>query len=117
MTDFKDKYDFNQRLSESQRILFKYPDRIPIICQKNKRASVDCPIIDKQKYLVPSDLSVGQFIYIIRKRLKLKQDKALYIFTNGNIPNVGKMISNVYAEHKDSDGFLYIYYNLENTFG
>ena len=51
MTDFKNKYDFNQRKSESTRILAKYPDRIPIICQKNRIASRDCPNIDKQKYL------------------------------------------------------------------
>lgn len=117
MTDFKKKYDFNQRQSESGRILTKYPDRIPIICQKNKRSTVVCPDLDKQKYLVPNDLSMGQFIYIIRKRLKMPPEKALYIFVNGSIPNVGKLLSTIYNEHKDDDGFLYIYYNLENTFG
>lgn len=117
MTDFKIIYDFNHRLAESNRILLKYPDRIPIVCQKNKRANALCPTIDKQKYLVPGDLSIGQFIYIIRKRLKLSSEKALFIFINGTIPNVGKLISTIYEEHKDKDGFLYIYYNLENTFG
>jgi GABA(A) receptor-associated protein len=117
MTDFKITYDFNHRLAESNRILIKYPDRIPVICQKNKYANSGCPTIDKQKYLVPGDLTIGQFIYIIRKRLHLSAEKALYIFINGTIPNVGKIMSSIYEEHKDSDGFLYIYYNLENTFG
>ena len=117
MTDFKTKYDFTQRQSESNRILNKYPDRVPIICQKIKRANNSCPTIDKEKYLVPNDLSVGQFIYIIRKRLQLSSEKALYIFINGCIPNVGSLMSHIYKEHQETDGFLYIYYNLENTFG
>jgi GABA(A) receptor-associated protein len=117
MTDFKNKYSFEHRKAESNRILTKYPDRIPIICQKSKSANSTCPIIDKQKYLVPVDLSIGQYMYIIRKRLLLSSEKALYIFINGTIPSVGKLINNIYHEHKDVDGFLYIYYNLENTFG
>lgn len=117
MDDFKYKYDFNHRKSESVRIVSKYVDRIPVICQKNKNAPLTCPTIDKQKYLVPNDLSIGQFMYIIRKRLQLSPEKALYIFINGTIPNVGKLMSTIYNEHQDADGFLYIYYNLENTFG
>jgi len=34
----------------------KYPDRIPVICEKNERS--DIATIDKKKYLVPSDLTV-----------------------------------------------------------
>ena len=117
MTDFKNKYSLEHRKAESNRIINKYPDRIPIICQKSKSANITCPIIDKQKYLVPGDLTIGQYIYIIRKRLQITSEKALYIFVNGTIPNVGKLIANTYQEHKDVDGFLYIYYNFENTFG
>ena len=117
MTDFKNKYSFEQRKSESHRIINKYPDRIPLICQKSKTANKSCPAIDKQKYLVPQDITVGQFIYIIRQRLKLSSEKALYIFINGTIPSVGRLITDVYKEHTDEDGFLYIYYNFENTFG
>jgi GABA(A) receptor-associated protein len=36
--------------------LQKYPDRIPVICEKNERS--DIATIDKKKYLVPSDLTV-----------------------------------------------------------
>ena len=31
--DFKKKFTLEQRISESSRIIHKYPDRIPIICQ------------------------------------------------------------------------------------
>ena len=49
---FKTKYSFENRVSESGRIRSKYPDRIPIICEKASKKS-DTPDIDKNKYLVP----------------------------------------------------------------
>jgi hypothetical protein len=35
----------------------------------------DIAEIDKKKYLVPMDLTVGQFVYVIRKRIKLSPEK------------------------------------------
>ena len=35
-----------------------------------KAEKSDISDIDKQKYLVPADLTVGQFVYVIRKRIK-----------------------------------------------
>ena len=32
--DFRDKFSFNKRQDEAYRIMEKYPDRIPIICEK-----------------------------------------------------------------------------------
>ncbi|KAH9989804.1 ubiquitin-related domain-containing protein [Russula vinacea] len=95
---FKDEHPFEKRKAEAERIRQKYPDRIPVICEKADRT--DIPTIDKKKYLVPSDLTVGQFVYVIRKRIKLAPEKAIFIF-----------------EHKDEDNFLYVSYSGENTFG
>ena len=78
MSNFKQINSFSKRKSESTRILNKYPDRIPIICEKDRNNSVQD--IDKKKYLVPMDLTLGQFIYIIRKRIKINPEKALFLF-------------------------------------
>lgn len=43
-------------------------------------------MIDKKKYLVPADLTVGQFVYVIRKRIKLSPEKAIFIFVNEILP-------------------------------
>jgi GABA(A) receptor-associated protein len=115
--DFKDKNSFDYRLVESSRIRDKYTERIPVICQKLPNANRDCPDIDKKKYLIPLDLTIGQFIWVIRNRLKLPSEKALYIFINGVIPPIGKLMSKIDEEHRDKDGFVYFYYNLESTFG
>ena len=94
----------------------KYPDKVPVICEKNFR-QVGLPDIDKKKYLVPLNITVGQFIYIIRQRLHLRPEEALFLFVNGVIPSSNKFIGEIYDHYKDADGFLYIVYAKENTFG
>lgn len=115
--DFKNKYSFEDRVAEATRIRNKHPDRIPIICQKAKYANRECPTIDKIKYLIPIDLTIGQFIWVIRNRLKLPQNKALFMFIDGVIPPVSKLMTRIDKDHRDKDGFVYMYYNMENTFG
>ena len=107
------------------------------------------------RYLVPADLTVGQFVYVIRKRIKLSPEKAIFIFVNNVLPPTGALfsclsrpvpssaslhaqrrftragpvsnttqlgctaalMSSIYEDHKDDDGFLYVTYSGENTFG
>lgn len=114
---FKLSHTFYERKSEFQNIVSKYPHKFPIICEKSTSSSNDCPDIDKNKYLVSNELTIGQFLYIIRKRLKITPEKALYIFINGIIPATSDYICNIYHHYKDEDGFLYITYTTENTFG
>merc|ERR1712125_205896 len=112
---FKEEHPVDKRKSEAERIRAKYPDRVPVICEKAVRS--DIPDIDKKKYLVPADLTVGQFQYVIRKRIKLAPEKALFVFIANNIPPNGALMSTVYEEQKDEDGFLYVKYSGESTFG
>eukprot|EP00301_Raphidiophrys_heterophryoidea_P004500 c1194_g1_i1.p1 GENE.c1194_g1_i1~~c1194_g1_i1.p1 ORF type:complete len:132 (+),score=39.49 c1194_g1_i1:35-397(+) len=115
MSSFKQEHPFEKRKSEAARILAKYPDRIPVICEKAEKS--DIPDIDKKKYLVPCDLTVGQFVYVIRRRIKLSPEKAIFIFVNNVLPPTAALMSSVYEEHKSDDGFLYVTYSGENSFG
>ena len=95
----------------------KYPDRIPIICEKWGNDS-EIPDIDRKKYLVPMDLSIANFMYVIRKRLKVSPDKGIYLFVNDHImPTTSALVSQYYTQYKDPDGFLYVAYSGESTFG
>jgi hypothetical protein len=47
-----------------------------------------------RRYLVPSDLTVGQFVYVIRKRIKLSPEKAIFIFVKNVLPPTGEFFSN-----------------------
>lgn len=127
---FKDEHPFEKRKAEAERIRQKYADRIPVrlsmlslistscgskgwfeshwqvICEKVEKS--DIATIDKKKYLVPADLTVGQFVYVIRKRIKLSPEKAIFIFVDEVLPPTAALMSSIYEEHKDEDGFLYI---------
>jgi len=114
-SSFKHEHPLEKRQAEAARIRDKYPDRIPVIVEKAEKS--DIPDIDKKKYLVPADLTVGQFVYVIRKRIKLSSEKAIFIFVKNVLPPTAAMMSSIYDEHKDEDGFLYFTYSGENTFG
>jgi GABA(A) receptor-associated protein len=114
--NFKNKFRFEERLNEANRVIIKFPERIPIICEKDRKSN-NCPDIDKNKYLVPGDLTIGQFIYVIRKRINIPAEKALFVFVNGTIPPTSSSIYSVYSKYKDKDNFLYITYSFENVFG
>lgn len=118
LTSYKIKKGFSERKVESERIKEKYPDRIPIICEKSsKNGGSLLPDLDKTKYLVPHDLTIGQFMYVIRKRLKLNASEALYLFANGHIMTCSNTVGVAYDNYRDQDGFLYLKYSKESTFG
>jgi GABA(A) receptor-associated protein len=57
-------------------------------------------------------------MYVIRKRLKLSSDKGIYLFVNDHVmPTTSALLSQYYEDYKDDDGFLYISYSGESTFG
>lgn len=41
------------------------------------------------RYLVPADLTVGQFVYVIRKRIKVSPEKAIFMFVRNVLPPTG----------------------------
>ena len=114
LKDFKN-VDEEKRKAEAHRIRTKYPDRCCVIV--TKAVGSDAPDIDRHKYLVPGDLTVGQFTYVIRKRIKINAEKAIFMFVNNTLPASSDLMSNVYETKRESDGFLYFVYSGENTFG
>ncbi|XP_076941845.1 autophagy-related protein 8C-like isoform X1 [Bidens hawaiensis] len=112
---FKLEHPSEKRCAESSRIREKYPDRVPVIVERAERT--DLPDIDKNKYLVPADLTAGQFVYVVRKRIKLSPEKAIFVFVKNMLPPTAALMSAIYEENKDDDGFLYMTYSGENTFG
>ena len=114
---FKEDHTFEARLKESNKIRDKFPGRIPLIAERAERC-INIPEIDKCKFLAPCDLTIGQFIYIIRRRITLPSEKALFLFISGNVLPISSMlISEAYSIYADPDGFLYVRYSGENTFG
>ena len=115
LISFKKRFSLAYRLKESKRIMKKYSGRIPIICERADTSDIE--LINKNKYLVPIDLTLGQFVFVIRRRLKLDPSKAIFLFIGNIIPPTASLMMTLYDEYKDNDGFLYIKYSGENTFG
>ena len=108
--------DHLERFKKSQLILEKYPDRVPLIIQPSK-TDRDAHPIDKSKYITPRDLTLLQLQQIIRKRIHFPAEKAMFIFINNKIYPITSVIGPVYDTNKDTDGFLYVTYCQESTFG
>ncbi|XP_077240483.1 autophagy-related protein 8i-like [Tasmannia lanceolata] len=112
---FKQEFSLEERLVESQDMLSKYPDRVPVVVERYSKT--DLPEMEKKKYLVPRDMSVGQFIHILSSRLHLTPGKALFVFVKNTLPQTASLMVSVYESFKDEDGFLYMCYSSEKTFG
>ncbi|CAL8108885.1 unnamed protein product [Calicophoron daubneyi] len=81
---FKEQHTFDQRHADSTKIKKKYPHRIPVVVERHPHSQV--ADIDKHKFLVPDDITVAQFLWIIRKRIALSEEKALFLFVGNTIP-------------------------------
>ncbi len=74
--------------------------------------------ITSSRYLVPKDMTAVQFMCVIRKRIKLQKDQALFLFVEGREALKGDTaLAEIYTKKKDGDGFLYIAYAGENVLG
>merc|ERR1712223_303830 len=112
---YKEEHAFEKRRAEGEKIRRKYPDRVPVIVEEAPKARIGD--LDKKKYLVPSDLTVGQFYFLIRKRISLRPEDALFFFVNNVIPPTSATMGSLYQEHHEEDSFLYIAYSDESVYG
>jgi len=125
-----------ERIVYSKRLLSKYPDRIPVVIEKTEFVS-----LDNYKYLLPCNLLVSEFMCIIKTKMNkaLDEKKAIFTFVKSFQPKaendrssvggtcksnesyllipMNQTIQEIYNIHKNTDGFLYIKFGAENTFG
>lgn len=121
---FRERFTLSKRKEEAAKIRDKYKDRIPVIVESLKGANL--PVLDKLKYLVPEDLTIAQFAYVIRSRMKLSADQSIWLFVESGagskqpnmiLPPASHTVATVHHTYANEDGFLYITYSCENVFG
>lgn len=113
--EYKEENTFEKRRAEGDKIRNKYPDRVPVIVERAQHSRLGD--LDKKKYLVPADLTLGQFYYLIRKRVELRAEETLFFFVNNVIPPTSATMGDIYHEHHEEDFFLYMAYSDENVYG
>ena len=119
VTRFRTNHTLEQRLKHSSEVLKKHPSRVPILVERD---DANCPEIDKNKFLCPTGLTVHEFLYVLRLRLKIKADQAIFLSIEDKkgkriMPRMSSLIGEVYNNYKSDDNFLIMRYSIESTFG
>ena len=94
------------------RLREKFPNRIPIIfvCQ-------DGITLERNRYLVNEDHTLGEIMCILRKHIEVKPYEALFALVNNTLVPTSATMRSIYTEHANPDDMLYIHITKENTFG
>ena len=97
--------------------MIKYPTRVAVwIAVAKDEKSI--PDLDRHKYLIERGMTMAQVSYIIRKRMVLDKSMALFVLLNdGVLPPSSASVGEMYDAHHNIDGYLYVTYRCERTFG
>lgn len=116
---YRERVSIQQRTAETANVRLRHPGKFPIIVERSLRAVAGTPTLVKCKYIVPGDITIAQFLMILRKNLKMDSSQGLFMFVGDLrlLPRANASVSEVYSEHASGDGLLYMEYTLESTFG
>lgn len=89
---------------------------VKIVCEELHNSN-KFPELETRRLLVPHDITVAQLTYLLRRRMGLLPDEAIFLFVDSSVLSSSTIVSVIYERNKDLDGFLYIKYSGENTFG
>uniref|UniRef100_G3Q833 Microtubule-associated protein 1 light chain 3 gamma n=1 Tax=Gasterosteus aculeatus aculeatus TaxID=481459 RepID=G3Q833_GASAC len=109
---FKLRKSFAVRKQEVAGIRSKFPNKIPVIIERYERENY-LPPLDKTKFLVPHELTMTQF-----EQDALLPSQAFYLLINNSgMASMSLTMAQVYKDHQDEDGFLYMTYASQEMFG
>ncbi|KAM9133090.1 microtubule-associated protein 1 light chain 3 gamma-like [Pangshura tecta] len=115
---FKQRKCFVTRKREVSAVRSKFPNKLPVILERYPKEKV-LPALDRTKFLVPQELTMGQFVTIIRNRMALSSTQSFYLLVDGSrsLVSMSLTMAEVYTLNQDEDGFLYMTYASQEMFG
>ena len=110
---YADRYPLEARVAAVRRAETRRPDRVAAVIESDGQL----PAMPNDKFLLPMDLTGAQLSYIIRRRLTLQKESALFLLCDGRLVAASTTMRELRARHASADGFVYIEYTAENSFG
>uniref|UniRef100_A0A8C6XW54 Uncharacterized protein n=1 Tax=Naja naja TaxID=35670 RepID=A0A8C6XW54_NAJNA len=92
-------------------IQIRFPYELLVILERYSKEKM-LPALNRVKFLVPQDFTMGQFVAIIWNWMGLKSMQVFYFLvdSNNSLVNMSITVADVYATDKDEDSFLYMTY-------
>ena len=129
VSEYESKFPVEKRKENAEKIIAKHADRVPVLVQKSEKSLLND--IERFKYLVPRDITLAQFLSVIRKKIvAMNETQAIWLFVPDTKENAdGKKktsfvlaptsssMGDLYDKNKSEDAFLRIIYTEENVFG
>lgn len=105
--------------NEVEVINQQYPGYIPIIVRVYNNKNNKNFILTKTKFLVTNEITLAQFLTILRKKIKdIKSTESIYLLIDNTLMPITLSMASIYKEKKDKDtNMLFITVCKENTFG
>ena len=116
-----DKLTLEDRENIAKKFREQYPDKIPIYVER--QIGGNCHFsLDRNKFLVSNDLTMGRFVFEVRKHVTSWpghdfSSKAIFFFCRNNLIPGHIMLGQIYNKYKDDCGFLNFTVSEESTFG
>jgi GABA(A) receptor-associated protein len=116
---YRTRRSITQRREEFRKLHARFPDKIPVICEPAPRSNITLrPGMKKTaKFLTDFDKPVHELLGAIRSRMRLLPEQSLFLLVNNSIVSSGDIMATLYERESSQDGFLYLTFTGENTFG
>ena len=107
--NFKINNSLKDRIDCYKQIITKYPNKIPIICEKYPKCN-DIEELNKTKFLIDKTHKIKEFLILLEKKINFSHPICLII--NEKIIDENETLENLYNKYKDKeDNMLYCFYS------
>jgi len=106
--------DIENRKQLLQKLKTAHPNSAFIIAD---RADTRVQKLDKYKFTMPETCTWSEFLCVLRKRIGLNPDEALFVFVNNTLPASIMTMGELSQQAAGPDGFIVALYCKEQTFG